>query len=86
MADILGGGSGSPPLQPDSPIGVGTERPPCIGDARVTHTDVARATCGERPAPLAAVHADCPATVEDQLHDQLITRCLDLYRAGKLPV
>jgi hypothetical protein len=34
----------------------------------------------------AAIRADCPATVEDQRHDQLITRCLGLYRAGRLPI
>jgi histidine ammonia-lyase len=44
----------------------------------------------ELPPPLRALHtairADCPATVEDQRHDQLITRCLGLYRAGRLPI
>ena len=44
----------------------------------------------ELPTPLAALHAairaECPATVEDDRHDQRITRCLELYRAGRLPI
>ena len=44
----------------------------------------------ELTAPLAALHAairtECPATVEDDRHDQRITRCLELYRSGKLPI
>jgi hypothetical protein len=31
-------------------------------------------------------HAASPATVEDDRHDQRITRCLELYRAGRLPI
>jgi histidine ammonia-lyase len=42
------------------------------------------------PPPLRAVYAairqTCPATTEDRRHDQLITRCLADYHAGKLPV
>ena len=33
-----------------------------------------------------AIRAECPATVEDDRHDQRITRCLALYRAGQLPI
>jgi histidine ammonia-lyase len=44
----------------------------------------------ELPAPLAELHAairtECPATLEDERHDQRITRCLELYRAGRLPI
>jgi histidine ammonia-lyase len=44
----------------------------------------------ELPAPLAQLHAairaECPATLEDDRHDQRITRCLELYRAGRLPI
>lgn len=44
----------------------------------------------ELPAPLAQLHAairtECPATLEDERHDQRITRCLELYRAGRLPI
>jgi histidine ammonia-lyase len=44
----------------------------------------------ELPAPLAQLHAairaECPATFEDDRHDQRITRCLELYRAGRLPI
>lgn len=45
---------------------------------------------GQLPAPLRAlyeaVRESCPATVEDQRHDVLITRCLERFRAGKLPI
>jgi len=44
----------------------------------------------ELPRPLAALHAairaGCPATIEDRRHDELIARCLELYRAGALPI
>jgi histidine ammonia-lyase len=45
---------------------------------------------GSLPPPLHALYTairdTCPATHEDQRHDELITRCLAAYRAGKLPI
>ena len=45
---------------------------------------------GALPAPLhalyTAIRQSCPATTEDRRHDELITRCLADYHAGKLPV
>ena len=42
------------------------------------------------PAPLhalyKAIRAICPATDEDQRHDELIKRCVESYRTGALPV
>jgi len=42
------------------------------------------------PAPLRALYTaireTCAATEEDQRHDVLITRCLDRFHAGKLPI
>jgi histidine ammonia-lyase len=42
------------------------------------------------PAPLralyTAIRARCAATIEDQRHDLLITRCLASYHAGELPI
>ena len=37
-----------------------------------------------RDRPLLACRV--PAPVEDDRHDQRITRCLELYRAGRLPI
>ena len=52
-------------------------------------TDAAnRAT--ELPAPLralyTAIRTSCPTTIEDQRHDVLITRCLQQFHAGALPI
>jgi histidine ammonia-lyase len=45
---------------------------------------------GGLPPPLRALYTaireTCPATTEDQRHDELITRCLASYHAGKLPL
>jgi histidine ammonia-lyase len=50
----------------------------------------ATARAAALPPPLAAVYTairtTCPATVDDQRHDELITRCLASYRAGALPI
>jgi histidine ammonia-lyase len=44
----------------------------------------------ELPAPLRALYTaireTCPGTVEDQRHDLLITRCLERFHAGALPI
>jgi histidine ammonia-lyase len=45
---------------------------------------------GSLPPPLRALYTairdTCDATTEDRRHDELITRCLASYRAGKLPI
>ena len=52
-------------------------------------TDAAN-RAAELPAPLRALYTaireTCPATVEDQRHDVLITRCLERFHAGALPI
>jgi histidine ammonia-lyase len=61
-----------------------------IGLLAAAQATDATGRAAELPAPLAALHAairaECPATVEDERHDQQITRCLELYRAGRLPL
>jgi histidine ammonia-lyase len=61
-----------------------------IGLLAAAQATDATGRAAELPAPLAALHAairtECPATVEDDRHDQRITRCLELYRAGQLPI
>jgi histidine ammonia-lyase len=61
-----------------------------IGLLAAAQATDATGRAAELPAPLAALHAairaECPATIEDDRHDQRITRCLALYRAGQLPI
>jgi hypothetical protein len=58
--------------------------------ADVPSTGVGAVIGAELPALLAqlraAIRAGCPATVESDRRDQGITGCLELDRAGRLPI
>jgi histidine ammonia-lyase len=61
-----------------------------IGLLAAAQATDATGRAGSLPPPLRALYTAirdlCPATTEDRRHDELITRTLAAYHAGKLPL
>jgi hypothetical protein len=52
----------------------------------VSETTLGGVATGATTAAATAIRAECPATVEDDRHDQRITHCLALHRTRRLPL